>query len=164
MSALPACNALLQHHRAAIAGLPAGTGCPGGPSVHSAIMSFTRPCACICVQTTLLSLLGGRAPKRTQQDGRVTFNGSRLNKRVKRQIGFVLQDDLLYATLTVQETLYFAAMLRLPKHKTKAQKVWGSSGRWLPVAGATAVAATAAICCHEAWSLWLLLLLLSGRC
>ncbi|KAL4855816.1 ABC transporter G family member 22 [Chlorella vulgaris] len=74
-------------------------------------------------KTTLLSLLGGRAPKRTQQDGRVTFNGSRLNKRVKRQIGFVLQDDLLYATLTVQETLYFAAMLRLPKHKTKAQKL-----------------------------------------
>ena len=40
-----------------------------------------------------------------------------------------LQDDLLYATLTVHETLYFAAMLRLPKHKTKADKVgWG--GAW----------------------------------
>ncbi|EFN53135.1 hypothetical protein CHLNCDRAFT_32365 [Chlorella variabilis] len=74
-------------------------------------------------KTTLLSILGGRAPKLTKQDGRATFNGSKLNKRVKRQIGFVLQDDLLYSTLTVQETLYFAAMLRLPKHKTKAQKL-----------------------------------------
>lgn len=34
-----------------------------------------------------------------------------------------LQDDLLYATLSVHETLFFAAMLRLPKHKTKAEKV-----------------------------------------
>lgn len=57
------------------------------------------------MQTTLLSLLGGRAPKHTRQDGRVSFNGAKLSKRVKRQIGFVLQDDLLYATLTVQETL-----------------------------------------------------------
>ena len=36
------------------------------------------------------------------------------------------QDDLLYATLTVQETLHFAAMLRLPKRKPKAEKVGGS--------------------------------------
>ncbi len=34
-----------------------------------------------------------------------------------------MQDDLLYATLSVHETLFFAAMLRLPKHKTKAEKV-----------------------------------------
>ncbi len=42
------------------------------------------------------------------------------------------QDDLLYATLTVFETLLFAAMLRLPKHKSKAEKVGGetSVGGW----------------------------------
>lgn len=34
-----------------------------------------------------------------------------------------LQDDLLYETLTVQETLYFAAMLRLPSYMSKADKV-----------------------------------------
>lgn len=130
----------------------------------------------------------------------VSFNGARITKRVKRQIGFVLQvgqavvyglkdsqrrcngtrggvqlggccsshlwyalcgsspstadgcrmlqsshtccpspisplleqDDLLYATLTVFETLLFAAMLRLPKHKSKAEKVGGetSVGGW----------------------------------
>ena len=29
---------------------------------------------------------------------------------------FYLQDDLLYESLTVYETLYYAAMLRLPQH------------------------------------------------
>ena len=32
------------------------------------------------------------------------------------------QDDLLYETLTVHETLYYAAMLRLPSTMTVAQK------------------------------------------
>jgi ABC-type multidrug transport system ATPase subunit len=73
-------------------------------------------------KTTLLSILGGRTPKQTRAEGQVMFNGARITKRVKRQIGFVLQDDLLYATLTVYETLLFAAMLRLPKHKSKAEK------------------------------------------
>lgn len=55
------------------------------------ILACPAPCAVLCLQTTLLSILGGRAPKLTKQDGRATFNGSKLNKRVKRQIGFVLQ-------------------------------------------------------------------------
>ena len=33
-----------------------------------------------------------------------------------------LQDDLLYESLTVWETLYFAAMLRLPRDFTTEQK------------------------------------------
>lgn len=33
-----------------------------------------------------------------------------------------MQDDLLYETLTVHETLYYAAMLRLPASMTAAQK------------------------------------------
>ena len=33
-----------------------------------------------------------------------------------------MQDDLLYETLTVHETLYYAAMLRLPRTMTTAQK------------------------------------------
>lgn len=35
----------------------------------------------------------------------------------------------MYATLTVYETLLFAAMLRLPKHKSKAEKVRGAQWR-----------------------------------
>lgn len=34
-----------------------------------------------------------------------------------------LQDDLLYETLTVYETLYYAAMLRLPSSMTTEQKM-----------------------------------------
>lgn len=37
--------------------------------------------------------------------------------------GCLAQDDLLYESLTVYETLYFAAMLRLPSSMTRAQKV-----------------------------------------
>ncbi len=33
------------------------------------------------------------------------------------------QDDLLYETLTVYETLYYAAMLRLPAKMTAAEKL-----------------------------------------
>lgn len=34
-----------------------------------------------------------------------------------------LQDDLLHETLTVWEVLYYAAMLRLPRTMSKAQKM-----------------------------------------
>ena len=77
-------------------------------------------------KTSLLSILGGRTPKgatiSSGEGGGVLFNGEPLTKRAKRQLGFVLQDDLLYESLTVYETLYFAAMLRLPKTMTSAQK------------------------------------------
>ncbi|WPT14308.1 ABC transporter G family member 9 [Picochlorum sp. SENEW3] len=74
-------------------------------------------------KTTLLSILGGRAQKSMKVRGRVMFNGESLDKSVKRKIGFVMQDDLMYESLTVYETLYFAAMLRLPKDMAMAKKL-----------------------------------------
>lgn len=38
------------------------------------------------------------------------------------RIGFVTQDDVLFAHLTVKETLTYAALLRLPRTMTKQQK------------------------------------------
>ncbi|KAL0032350.1 hypothetical protein WJX79_006390 [Trebouxia sp. C0005] len=73
-------------------------------------------------KTTLLSIIGSRAQSAMRRTGAVTFNGQKLNKRFKRQIGFVMQDDLLYESLTVYETLYYAAMLRLPQHMDHAAK------------------------------------------
>eukprot|EP00803_Ostreobium_quekettii_P011326 evm.model.scf_570.3 EVM.evm.TU.scf_570.3 scf_570:75122-78373(+) len=73
-------------------------------------------------KTSFISVLGGRKPKLMEADGDILFNGRPLNKAMKRRIGFVLQDDLMYASLTVEETLYYAAMLRLPKTMTRAQK------------------------------------------
>ena len=79
-------------------------------------------------------------------EGKCLFNSAPLTKRLKRKIGFVLQvsacwlcywhscsagwltqglrwqDDLLYEQLTVFETLYFAAMLRLPSNMSRATK------------------------------------------
>ena len=44
-----------------------------------------------------------------------------LEHRERRSVLHV-QDDLLYETLTVYETLYFAAMLRLPSAMSTEQK------------------------------------------
>lgn len=75
-------------------------------------------------KTTLLNIMGGRVnSKQMKVKGVVKFNGEKLDKSMKRKIGFVMQDDLLYESLTVYETLYFAAMLRLPKTMSKSEKI-----------------------------------------
>lgn len=38
------------------------------------------------------------------------------------RIGFVMQDDVLLPQLTVEETLVFAAFLRLPGYMSRQQK------------------------------------------
>ncbi|GLC39402.1 hypothetical protein PLESTM_000892900 [Pleodorina starrii] len=72
-------------------------------------------------KTSLLTLLGGRSTARLE--GSVTFNGAKMSKPVKRKLGYVSQDDLLFAELTVYETLYFAALLRLPRSWSRADKL-----------------------------------------
>lgn len=45
------------------------------------------------------------------REGEVLFNGAKMEKHMKRAIGYVMQDDLLYESLTVFEVvkppLYF---------------------------------------------------------
>ncbi|KAI7754339.1 hypothetical protein M8C21_006027 [Ambrosia artemisiifolia] len=72
-------------------------------------------------KTTLLTALGGRLPGKTS--GSITYNGQPFSSSIKRKIGFVTQDDVLYPHLTVLETLTYAAMLRLPKNLTHEEKV-----------------------------------------
>lgn len=43
-------------------------------------------------------------------------------KHAFRRIGFVTQDDVLFAHLTVKETLTYAARLKLPNTLTREQK------------------------------------------
>ncbi|CAG9466391.1 unnamed protein product [Pedinophyceae sp. YPF-701] len=69
-------------------------------------------------KTSLLSLLGGRRSGAVEVSGHMLFNGDPLSRAVKRKIGFVLQDDLLFEALTVYETLWYAAALRLPRSMT----------------------------------------------
>ncbi|WOK98489.1 ABC transporter G family member 22-like isoform X1 [Canna indica] len=72
-------------------------------------------------KTSLLSLLGGRITGNIIQ-GSITYNDEPYTKALKGRIGFVTQDDVLFAHLTVRETLAYAARLRLPKTMSRQQK------------------------------------------
>lgn len=71
-------------------------------------------------KTTLLKILGGRLSGGTK--GQITYNDTPYSPSLKRRIGFVTQDDVLFPQLTVEETLVFAAFLRLPARMSKQQK------------------------------------------
>lgn len=72
-------------------------------------------------KSTLLSVIAARSPARTE--GTIEIGSQPLTKLTKRKLGYVTQDDLLFAELTVWETLYYAAMLRLPKSVSKQDKI-----------------------------------------
>ncbi|XP_074572659.1 ABC transporter G family member 22-like isoform X2 [Curcuma longa] len=72
-------------------------------------------------KTSLISLLGGRITGNIVQ-GSITYNDEPYSKSLKGRIGFVTQDDVIFAHLTVRETLTYAALLRLPKTMTRQQK------------------------------------------
>ncbi len=169
----------------------------GKTSLLSIVGARAQRCAPPCMHASqapgasrcVLTAVHGRSHMR--QEGLVTFNGQALTKRLRRQIGFVLQarragraclhsfspphpnnllgcawraisracwahrlwepaggpahgpaccarrpspyarvtlapaaqDDLLYENLTVYETLYYAAMLRLPRDMPEPEKV-----------------------------------------
>nr|GLL22500.1 ABC transporter G family member 26 [Ipomoea trifida] len=71
-------------------------------------------------KTTLLRILGGRL--RENVKGTITYNDIPYSAALKRRVGFVTQDDVLFPQLTVEETLVFAAFLRLPSDMSKREK------------------------------------------
>ena len=73
-------------------------------------------------KTTLLTALGGRLGG-GRLTGTISYNKNPFSNKMKRNIGFVTQDDILLPHLTVVETLVFTALLRLPKELTTQQKV-----------------------------------------
>ncbi|KAF3647225.1 ABC transporter G family member 21 [Capsicum annuum] len=72
-------------------------------------------------KTTLLTGLGGRLIN-GHLKGAITYNNKPFSSAIKRNTGFVTQDDVLYPHLTVTETLAFTALLRLPKTFTVEEK------------------------------------------
>jgi ABC-type multidrug transport system ATPase subunit/pSer/pThr/pTyr-binding forkhead associated (FHA) protein len=72
-------------------------------------------------KSTLLDALNGLRPA---QNGTVYFNGAdyyRNTAAYATQIGYVPQDDIVHADLTVERALYFAAKIRLPHDFTEEQ-------------------------------------------
>ncbi|KAK2431999.1 ABC transporter G family member [Trifolium repens] len=72
-------------------------------------------------KTTLLSVIGGRV-NNDNVKGKITYNDVPYSPVLKRRIGFVPQEDVLFPQLTVEETLIFSAFLRLPTNMSKQQK------------------------------------------
>ncbi|OIV89571.1 hypothetical protein TanjilG_19248 [Lupinus angustifolius] len=72
-------------------------------------------------KTTLLTALAGRLTGKVT--GTIKYNGNPNSNSLKRKIGFVSQEDVLYPHLTVLETLIYAALLRLPKTLTREEKM-----------------------------------------
>ncbi|KAJ0695275.1 putative ABC transporter, AAA+ ATPase domain, ABC-2 type transporter [Helianthus annuus] len=73
-------------------------------------------------KSTLIDALANRIAKGSLK-GKVTLNGEQLESRLLKVISaYVMQDDLLFPMLTVEETLMFAAEFRLPRSLSKAKK------------------------------------------
>lgn len=73
-------------------------------------------------KSTLIDALANRIAKGSLK-GKVTLNGEHLDSRLLKVISaYVMQDDLLFPMLTVEETLMFAAEFRLPRTLSKSKK------------------------------------------
>jgi len=73
-------------------------------------------------KTTLMKCLSGQT---MPSGGRVQLNGLDVYSHFhlfKRNIGFVPQDDIIHRELTVQQTLMYAARLRLPQDMSEKER------------------------------------------
>lgn len=80
-----------------------------------------------CGKTTLMNLLSGRLKlkKGAGDHGLIYVNGEKRNKRFKRHTAFVLQEDLFFDSMTVEQTLELTGrlLLRCDSEDQKAQRV-----------------------------------------
>ncbi|KAG8386402.1 hypothetical protein BUALT_Bualt03G0145100 [Buddleja alternifolia] len=74
-------------------------------------------------KTTLLEILAGKIPPK-EVSGQVLVNNQPItNTQIFRRLsGYVTQDDALFPLLTVEETLTYSALLRLPNGKKLASQ------------------------------------------
>lgn len=75
-------------------------------------------------KTTFLSALSVRLDtQRMTQEGDISMNGKSYDRaKLKSMAGYVMQDDLLSATLTVGETIFYTAALRMGMKYSKAER------------------------------------------
>jgi ABC-type multidrug transport system ATPase subunit len=104
-----------------------------GKSILSNVNGYVEPGQMLAVmgpsgagKSSLLDILS-RKHKRGIATGSILINGASPTRRqFKRLTGFVDQDDSLMGTLTVRETLTYAALMRLPRKmplKAKQRRV-----------------------------------------
>ncbi|MCL7051839.1 hypothetical protein MKW94_025746 [Papaver nudicaule] len=74
-------------------------------------------------KTTLIDALANKISKKSLR-GSITMNGETLQSTVlKKMSAYVMQDDLLFPMLTVEETFLFSAEFRLPRLLSKSEKM-----------------------------------------
>ncbi|KAF0735847.1 hypothetical protein Ae201684P_021528 [Aphanomyces euteiches] len=73
-------------------------------------------------KTTLLNALAGVANGTTEFTGSITLDGHPLPANYRQVAAYVQQDDCLFATLTVRESIEYSAFLRLPSTLSLASK------------------------------------------
>lgn len=67
-------------------------------------------------KTSLLTLISGQLPKSDKTYGTIRVGSLQVDyNEMKNFSGFVFQDDVILATMTVEEALKMSAILRLPK-------------------------------------------------
>lgn len=75
-----------------------------------------------CGKTTLLNTLSCRLDHGVDRKGTIMLNGKNYtNRKLKAMSCYVMQEDVLNAYLTVEDTLLFTARLRLPPKTSMAQ-------------------------------------------
>ncbi|KAL3696596.1 hypothetical protein R1sor_010672 [Riccia sorocarpa] len=99
----------------------------GNQSVLHDISGFAEPGRLLAImgpsgsgKSTLLEGLAGRLSNQAQCHGEILLNG-RKEQLSYGTAAYVSQDDVLLGTLTVYETLYYSAKLRLPDNMTRSE-------------------------------------------
>ncbi|XVE50118.1 hypothetical protein DITRI_Ditri01bG0136100 [Diplodiscus trichospermus] len=93
-----------------------GVNCEGRPGEITAIAGPSG-----AGKTTLLEILAGRIPPCKLSSGEVLVNDRPIDVKMFRRVsGYVTQDDALFPLLTVEETLMYSALLRLPGGRKEA--------------------------------------------
>uniref|UniRef100_A0A0D9XB87 ABC transporter domain-containing protein n=1 Tax=Leersia perrieri TaxID=77586 RepID=A0A0D9XB87_9ORYZ len=75
-----------------------------------------------CGKTTLLDTLAGRLDSNLKMRGQILING-RCQKLAFGTSAYVTQENMLMATLTVREAVYYSAQIQLPDTMTVGEKL-----------------------------------------
>uniref|UniRef100_A0A0D9ZAS9 ABC transporter domain-containing protein n=1 Tax=Oryza glumipatula TaxID=40148 RepID=A0A0D9ZAS9_9ORYZ len=92
----------------------------GGCARPGEVLAIMGPSG--CGKTTLLDTLAGRLDLNLKMRGQILING-RSQKLAFGTSAYVTQDNVLMATLTVREAIYYSAQIQLPDTMSTAEKL-----------------------------------------